>query len=134
MLWLLNKFFRGGYATAPVVDEVWVVEPEVTLYRIADGIDMKFLYLEPSSKKAIQMDWSDWLGDSTIASVTWDATDDRVTLSDTSNTDTVATAYVTAPANSTGGRDALHCQIVTADSVARTESRTIIVRIERMAL
>ena len=98
---------------------------------------MKTIYCDKDSEaKYIAADFTDWLTGgantaSQIASVTWKVAenDSRLTLSNASNTGTVAVNYV----NVTGHNQQtfLKCTIVTTDAIPETESRSFLIKGDR---
>ena len=89
---------------------------------------MSYIWKGPDDKTPIPLDWSDFLGDAEISTVTWEA-DSGITLSDESNTSTTATNYVSG--GTLGNDYNLRCTVTTNESVARIESRSIEIRVVR---
>lgn len=87
---------------------------------------MSYVWKAPDDKIIVPLDWSDFLGSAQISTVTWEA-DSGITLSDESNTTSTTTNYVSG---GTKGNDYnLRCTITTNETVARTESRNIEIRV-----
>jgi hypothetical protein len=90
---------------------------------------MTIIRKDEDDKVVVTIDWSGWLGSSTIASVAWDEPSNNLTISNESETTTATTAYLSGGTN---GRDYwVQVAITTADAVARIESRWIEVRVMR---
>jgi len=78
---------------------------------------------DPNAILDYSVDWSDWLGSDTIASVTWTVPTGIVKASQAETT-TTATAWISG--GTAGTEYAVACKIVTAGG--RTDERTIILR------
>lgn len=79
---------------------------------------------DPNAVLDYTVDWSDWLGADTLASVTW-TVPTGVTKASQSNTTTTATAWISG---GTAGTDySLGCKVVTAGG--RTDERTIVLQV-----
>lgn len=91
----------------------------------------KILYkdLNSTDKIKAEIDWTSWLGTSTISTSTWAAQDDygsttsALTVSDDSHASGVTECYVTG--GSQNEEYWLVNTIVTGDAIPRTESRSI---------
>ena len=125
---LFNLGQAGGEAPTTFVLRTLRVEREDREYLIADERMKKRFYKHEDDKVDVVFDWGDFLGDSTISSVTWEAKgktgqdSTTLTVSNTSNTSTRATAYLSA-----GGDQMeynLRCTVVTGDAIPRTFTRT----------
>ena len=78
-------------------------------------------------KVRVDVNWSSWLGDSSIASDTWEELTGALTISNESNTTTASTAYISG---GTFDREyELKNTIITDDAIPRTESRWITVQV-----
>lgn len=86
-------------------------------------------YKDEDDKRIVTLNWTSWLGVSTITSVAWEETTGTITISNTSNTTTTATAYLSGGSN--GVDYFIKCTITTADTVARIESRTFTLKVLR---
>ena len=136
MLWLQNLGLAGGNAadTTFVLDTLYVDAENTTLY-VRDVDDMLTVYLHgkttnnTSQLKVVKVDWTKWLGSSSISTSTWTVDDTTLTLSNDSNSTVTATVYI-GPA-SIDAEYWLVNTIVTDDAVARTESRSIRVKVVR---
>jgi len=90
---------------------------------------MNPLYLdENNNKKKVQIDWAGWLKDGdTISSVSWKTENNTnvISISDTSETSTVATAFITATVYDTE----LHVKatMTTDNAIPEVDSRSILV-------
>jgi len=135
MLWLMNLDFAGGEAADTFVLNTLYVDAESTTLFVRDDNDMLIVYKHldrasgASDKQVVKVDWTKWLDGSTISTSTWTVNDSNLTLSDASNSSTTATTYISG-----GVEDCeywLVNSVVTADAVARTESRSIRVKVVR---
>lgn len=88
--------------------------------------------ISPGDKIVHIWDMTRWLGSSTINTVTWTSSDSNLTISDDSATTTKATAYFSVPANTQYNETYwVTAQFVTNDTVPRTESRDVQVKVVR---
>lgn len=79
---------------------------------------------DPNAVLDYTVDWSDWLGTDTIASVTW-TVPTGVTKASQTNTTTAATAWISG---GTAGSDySLGCKVTTAGG--RTDERTVVLQV-----
>lgn len=100
-----------------------------TIYVTPRGQSQKTIHMDEDDVHQVILDWSEWLGSSTIASAAWEKSPTSLTLSNEANTTTTATNYLTAGDGYEDSEFKLKCTITTADSPARKESRTILIRI-----
>lgn len=123
-----NLGFAAGSGQLPYG---FVVEPDYRTFYVEDPAVTFSVYMEKDTKPQVVVDWEDWLGGSTIASVAWDVVPGgSLTVSDTENTTTQASCYLNG--GQWDAEYALQCKITTADTVARIESRTIRVNVQRI--
>ncbi len=125
---LYDLGMAGGQAPETYALRTFRIMREDREYLIQDERMRKRFYKHEDDKVDVVFDWSDFLGDSTISSVTWEAKgktgkdSTTLTVSNTSNTSTRATAYLSA-----GGDQMeynLRCTVVTGDAIPRTFTRT----------
>ena len=81
---------------------------------------------DPNAVLDYMVDWSDWLGTDTIASVTW-TVPTGITKTSQTNTTTTATAWMSG--GSVGSDYALGCKVVTAGG--RTDERTLVLQVRK---
>lgn len=127
--WLMNLGFAGGENVPAFDQDTIIVRPESDIIYVHFGDEMETVYKSPDGVKKQVLDWSQWLGDSTIDTVTWTAIPADLTIGDTSNTSQTATAYF-----SNGSIDEEHrvdCKVVTNDAIPRTEVRSFMMHIVR---
>lgn len=90
---------------------------------------MNLMIKDPNADLDYIVDWSAWLGSDTIASSSWTLDSGDVTLHDDTNDTTTATCFVS------GGTDGtiavLTNRIVTNNSPARTDDRSIHIKIQQ---
>ena len=125
---LLNLGFAGGDEPGEYDQDTIIIEPESDTIYVYIGDSMETRYKSPDGVKKQVIDWSPWLGTSTISSVTWDSSP-NLTFGDNSNTNQTATTYISGGELNQEYR--VDCKIVTADSPARTEERSFILNIVR---
>lgn len=132
-MWLLNLGFAGGQAAQTYTIPTLIVEAENTTLHVKDVPEMLTVYKDSdaAAKKKVAVKWADWLGDASISTATWSSQGSTLTIADESNSSTVATAYVLG--GTLNRSYEVYCKIVTDEAIPRTEVRTILVRIVRIA-
>lgn len=97
------------------------------LYAYRGIYKKKHIYLDEDAKTKVAVDFTNYLDGDNIASVTWKVEDESsaITVSDTSETTKVATAYLTC--NDYGRPMWVKCSAVTDAAVAETCSRSFMV-------
>ena len=123
---LMNLGFAGGDSPPAFDQDTIVINPESDTIYVFIGDEMEIRYKSPDGVKKQVIDWSAWLLDSTISTVTWDSSP-SLTIANTSNTNQTATCYISG--GNLNIEHKIDCKIVTADTIARTEERTFMLHI-----
>jgi hypothetical protein len=84
-------------------------------------------YKDPNATLDYQIDWSDWLGTDTISSSDWTV---PTGITEATHTNTTTTSTIWLSGGTAGNTYECINRIVTADSPARTDDRTIYIIVE----
>ena len=85
--------------------------------------------IDPLDKRKVTVDFTTWLGSSTIASVAW-VVPSGITQSNASNTQTAATNYF-EPVVATEKEYEIAVTATTADAVPRNKTQRFLLRVEQ---
>jgi len=132
MIPVLNLLNMGGGQGTVDTDSrntLFVQRENTTLFAQKGSNDMLTVYIDiDADAKLVNVDWSGWLGTSTIASSTWKVQEGStaIVISNQSNTATVATGYLDSVVDNQNLF--IKNTIVTNDAIPRTEPRSILVK------
>jgi hypothetical protein len=134
MTWLLNLGFAGGEAEAEWSLETLHVPFEKRTWYVHRGtFDDMNLYLNEGNTKRVVIDWSRWLTSGvSVSSVAWESDPEGyVTIANTSNNSTSATAYITADSDILDIGLDVKATMITDAAIPEIDSRSIQVKILR---
>jgi len=83
----------------------------------------------PGGSEVFEVDWTKYLVDSTIASVTWTV---PVGITKVSNSNTTTSAYIKLSGGTVDTEYTISCTIVTSDSPTREPKRSFVVSVQDM--
>lgn len=132
MSWLLNLGFAGGNKN-PDHGQHWLyVRPvKETFFVRLDNSMPERIYADEDATTRIYVDWTDWLAGTTISSVSWSEDTGAVTFSNSTNTNQVATTYVTTTSGTINREYRLECKVTTAESPARVYPYSLMLFVTR---